>query len=332
LSYVYTVARLRGMENHILDAAFFARLMDSPTADEAMKALGETSYAQWLSAGEMGFDKAIDAEILATCRELGQFVPDPELLVLFRMPYDFHNVKVLLKSLFKVRGGDPDGRRHDLLSPLGNLSTEELTEAIETEEYGGLPYKLGDVIPQCWALWDQTKNAQAVELLLDHCLFAAMLDVAEKLGVPDIVMWVRHKIDAENLKSAIRLARMNYDPARGLPFFHEGGTFRAADAAHLLAEPQETWGKLLSHTDIGALLNALADTDMQAALSDVSKLLDEYLIHTLEGARYSIDAPANVLLYLLIKEAEARNLRIALVCVAGGLNREFARRLLSHVR
>ncbi|MBQ9527342.1 MAG: V-type ATPase subunit, partial [Fretibacterium sp.] len=160
MSYVYTVARLRGMENHILDAAFFARLMDSPTADEAMKALGETSYAQWLSAGEMGFDKAIDAEILATCRELGQFVPDPELLVLFRMPYDFHNVKVLLKSLFKVRGGDPDGRRHDLLSPLGNLSTEELTEAIETEEYGGLPYKLGDVIPQCWALWDQTKNAQ----------------------------------------------------------------------------------------------------------------------------------------------------------------------------
>ena len=71
---------------------------------------------------------------------------------------------------------------------------------------------------------------------------------------------------------------------------------------------------------------------MQAALSDVSKALDEYLIRVLERVRYSTSAPANVLLYLLTKEAEARNLRIALVCVAGGLSREFSRRLLSHAR
>lgn len=334
MSYVYTVARLRGMENHLLDAAFFSRLMDSPTIDEAMKALGETSYAQWLSQAEGGgFDKAIDAEMLATCRELRQFVPDEGLLTLFRMPYDFHNVKVLLKSLFKVRGGDSEGRRHDLLSPLGVIPIDTLTEAVETEEFGGLPYGLTDVIPQCWTLWDQTKNAQAVELLLDHQMFRAMLDLAEDLKMPDVVRWVKHRIDTENLRTAVRLARMGYDPARGLSFFHEGGTFRAADAARLLGEPQETWGKLLSHTDVGAFLDALQDTsDMQAALSDVSKSLDEYLIRSLAKVRFSTDAPANVLLYLLVKEAEARNLRIALVCVAGGLNREFARRLLNHVR
>ena len=52
----------------------------------------------------------------------------------------------------------------------------------------------------------------------------------------------------------------------------------------------------------------------------------------LEKAKYSMDAPANVLLYLLSKEAEARNMRVALVCVAGGLDREFGRRLLSNGR
>ncbi len=332
MSYVYTVARLRGMENHILDAAFFSRLMDSPTIDEAMKALGETSYSQWLQS-EGGFDKAIDAEILATCRELGQFVPDKGLLTLFRLPYDFHNVKVLLKSLFKVRGGDSEGRRHDLLSPLGSIPTETLMEAVEAEEFGGLPYGLGDVIPQCWTLWDQTKNAQGVELLLDHQLFKAMLNLAEELKMPEVISWVKSRIDVENLKSAIRLARMNYEPARGIGFFHEGGNLRPGDVAKLLAEPRETWAKTLSYTDLGALLGALQEgSELQAALSDVSKSLDEYLVRILEKARYSIDAPENVLLYLLVKEAEARNMRIALVCVAGGLNREFARRLLSHVR
>lgn len=334
MSYVYTVARLRGMENHLLDSAFFSRLMDSANIDDALKALGETSYSQWISqTGTANFDKAIDSEILATLEELKSFVPDKELLDIFRLPYDFHNVKVLLKGLFKVRGGETEGRRYNLLSKLGTIDTEELTNAVETEEYGFLPYGLTDLIPQCWQLWDATKSAQAVELLVDHQMFKAMLKVAEDLKMPDIIQWVKFKIDAENLRSAIRLARMKYEAAKALPFFHEDGTIRPDDMAKLLNEPQETWSRILSYTDIGAVLNSLNEqSDINASLSDVSKALDDYLLKVLENAKYSMDAPANVLLFMLAKEAEARNMRVALVCVAGGLDREFGRRLLSNGR
>ena len=331
MSYVYTVARLRGMENHILDSAFFSRLMDSAGIDDAVKALGETSYSQWLSGNN--FDKAIDSEILATCEELERFVPDKGLIAIFRLPYDFHNVKVLLKGLFKVRGGEAEGRRYDLLSKLGTIDVDELTNAIETEEYGFLPYGLTDIIPQCWALWDSSKNAQAVELLLDHQMFRAMLAVAGSLDMPEVTRWVRCKMDAENLRSAVRLGRMNYDSAKALPFFHDGGNIRPDDVAKLLNEPQETWSRILSYMDIGGVLGSLGDTgDMRAALSDVSKALDDYLVKVLEKAKYSMDAPENVLLFLLTKEAEARNMRVALVCVAGGLDREFGRRLLTSGR
>ncbi|MBQ7592956.1 MAG: V-type ATPase subunit [Synergistaceae bacterium] len=332
MSYVYAVSRLRGMENHLLDTAFFSRLMDSAGIDDALKALGETSYSQWIS-GNANFDKAIDSEMFATFEELKSFVPDKELLDILRLPYDFHNVKVLLKGLFKVRGGEAEGRRYDLLSKLGTIDTEELMNAIETEEYGFLPYGLTDLIPACWQLWDQTKNAQAVELLIDHQMFKAMLKVAEDLKMPDVIRWVQNKIDAENLRSAVRLARMKYDSAKAISFFHEGGTIRPDDMAKLLNEPQETWARLLSYTDIGSVLGALQDqNDINAALTEVTKAIDEYLMKVLENAKYSMDAPANVLLYLLNKEAEARNMRVALVCVAGGLDREFGRRLLSNGR
>ncbi|MBQ9389102.1 MAG: V-type ATPase subunit [Synergistaceae bacterium] len=333
MSYVYTVSRLRGMENHILDTAFFSRLMDSAGIDEALRALGETGYSQWISQNGSSFDKAIDSEMLATFQELETFVPDKGLIDIFRLPYDFHNVKVLLKGLFKVRGGELEGRRYDLLSDLGTINPEELKNAIETEEYGYLPYGLTDLIPQCWQLWDATKSAQAVELMIDHQMFRAMLDVAEGLKMPDVIHWVKSRIDAENLRSAVRLARIKYESAKALPFFHEGGTIRPDDMAKLLSEPQETWGRLLSHTDIGAVLGALQDSgNIKTALTDVSKSLDEYLLKVLENAKYSMDAPANVLLYLLTKEAETRNMRVALVCVAGGLDREFGRRLLSNGR
>ena len=332
MSYIYAVSRLRGMENHLLDTAFFSRLMDSAGIDDALKALGETSYSQWIS-GNANFDKAIDSEMFATFEELKSFVPDKELLDILRLPYDFHNVKVLLKGLFKVRGGEAEGRRYDLLSKLGTIDTEELMNAIETEEYGFLPYGLTDLIPACWQLWDQTKNAQAVELLIDHQMFKAMLKVAEDLKMPDVIRWVQNKIDAENLRSAVRLARMKYDSAKAISFFHEGGTIRPDDMAKLLNESQETWARLLSYTDIGSVLGALQDqNDINAALTEVTKAIDEYLMKVLENAKYSMDAPANVLLYLLNKEAEARNMRVALVCVAGGLDRELGRRMLSNGR
>ena len=131
-----------------------------------------------------------------------------------------------------------------------------------------------------------------MELLLDHHLFASMLALAESLKLPEIVAWVRHKIDAENLRSAVRLQRMGVDAAGGLPFFHPGGIIRPDDIARLLGEPPETWSKLLSHTDIGSALDALQDrTDLRATLSDVSKALDEHLIRVLERARFSTNTP-----------------------------------------
>ena len=331
MSYIYAVSRLRGMENHILDLAFFSRLMDSSSIDDAVKALGETSYSQYLTGNN--FDKAIDSEMLAACKELESFVPDKELLDIFRLPYDFHNVKVLLKGLFKVRGGESEGRRYDLLSKLGTIDTDELINAVETEEYGFLPYGLTDLIPVCWQLWDASHNAQSVELLIDKQMFKAMLKLAEGLKMPDVIKWVKARIDAENLKNAVRLARMKYEPSKALSFFNDGGTIGADDWAKLLNEPLETWSRALSYSDIAKVLVSLNEqNDINTALSNITKAADDYLVEVLENAKYSMDAPANILLYLLTKEAETKNMRIALVCVAGGLDREFGRRLLNNVR
>lgn len=333
MSYMYAVARLRAMENRFLEAAFFSRLMDCISIEEALKSLTETVYAQWLphAEGESSFDKVIDDELLHTFEELKQFVPDKELLALYRMPYDFNNIKVVLKSLFKVKDGGE--RRYDLLSPLGFVETERVILALEGEEYSLLPYGLGGVIPRCWTTWEQTKNIQSVEILLDDAMFSAMLELAQNLKMPVLTDWVRQKIDAENLRNALRLQRMKYETLSALPFFHKGGTLVPADLGKLLSEPLEAWSKALSHKDIGRIFDTIQDrSDVQLCLSEVSLALEEHLIHFLEKRKYVTTAPENVILYLLYKELEARNLRVALVSVSNGLNRDHARRLLSHVR
>ena len=331
MSYMYAVSRLRALENRFLDASFFSRLIESTTLEDALKSLGETVYGQWIAglAGS-GFDRVIDSELIAACDDLTSFVPDKELVGLYRMPYDFNNVKVILKSIFKVK--ENGERRYDLLSRLGGVNPENLIMIIEGEEYALLPYGLGDVVRHCLSLW-----GQQAETLLDAHMFVSMLSAAKKLDArlktSSIVRWVRHRIDAENLRSAVRLQRMNYDYAGALPFFHKGGTIGSDVMGKLMGEPLETWSKLLSYAKIGAALEpAQEKTDVQTMLSEISKELDDHLIRVLYKAKYNATAPENVILYLLRKEQEARNLRIALVCVANGLNREFARRLLSRGR
>ena len=228
MSYMYAVARLRAMENRFLDVSFFTRLIECVTLEEALKSLGETVYGQWITGGALTFDKVIDAELIATCKDLERFVPDKRLLDIYRMPYDFNNVKVILKSVFKAREGKE--RRHDLLSAMGAIDTETLTLAIEGEEYGFLPYGLTDALPHAWSVWEQTKSARDAELVIDECLFAAMKKLADELNIPGLARWVEHRIDAENIGSALRLARMSIRPltATSIKAAHSAPTTRRA--------------------------------------------------------------------------------------------------------
>ena len=95
--YGYTVARLRAMGNRLLDESSYQRILDSEDLDAAMKVLGETAYAAWIAdlKSNREFDKAIESELLYVYSELQKFVPDKRLVEICRIPYDFHNIKII---------------------------------------------------------------------------------------------------------------------------------------------------------------------------------------------------------------------------------------------
>ena len=96
-AYGYAVARIRAMEHLLLDAGLYQRMLDAPDLSAVLKVLGETGYSRGFSGTEAAerYDAALEAELLATYEDLETFVPDRELINIFRIPYDFHNVKVV---------------------------------------------------------------------------------------------------------------------------------------------------------------------------------------------------------------------------------------------
>lgn len=327
--YGYTVARLRAMENRLLDDSVLQRLLDSEDLDSAMKVLGETPYSSWLVElkSNTEFDRVIESELDYVYRELDKFVPDQDLIQLFRLPYDFHNVKVLLKSqILQKQGGE---RRFDLLTNLGSINTDDLILAVESEDYRLLPYGLHSELPKALMQWDQNHDLLAIEKSLDSLLFSQLKLISEKTGVDAVKKWLKGKIDAENLRNVFRLKRMDLEVSEISTFLHEGGWVSIDRLLSLLGEPVESWGRVLSFADVGGTLHHVQDiSDMSALIVKAEKVLDEYTGSTLSKSIYGAFSPESVLYFLWKKEMESKNLRIILVALANNTNRDSVRGLL----
>lgn len=331
-AYGYAVARIRAMEPLLLDQSVYQRLLDADGADGALKVLGETAYGKAMEGAKAGgrYDAALEAELLSTFGELEAFVPDKALVDIFRLPYDFHNVKVVLKSIFNARGGGK--KRWDLMTALGTIPTEQLSVSIESEDYSFLPYGLSTVIPQCIAAWDQNHDIVEVERMLDSLMFATMLKFAETTGIPGVTAWIRARIDAENVRNLLRLRRFGYEAADAERFMHKGGVIPMMDLASLIAEPFENWSRMVSRSPIGdALAEVQDDGNFDRLIVDVEKALDDCCQAMLHKARYSPSAPENVLAYLWGKEQEMKNIRTIMVLKSGEqAGDDETRRLMRH--
>jgi V/A-type H+-transporting ATPase subunit C len=319
------------MEHMLLDAGLFQRLLDADDLAGALKILGETKYGASLSDAnaEERYDAALEAELLSTCLDLRNFVPDGELVDICRVQYDFHNVKVLIKSVINAKSGGK--KRWDLLTRLGTIPTDNLIVNIESEDYQLLPYGLSSLIPACLSQWEQTRDIVEVERMLDEGQFAAILDMALELEEPGVLRWVRARIDSENIRNLLRLRRFGFDVARASAFLHKGGTVSPETLAQLLPEPFESWGRMIGYSDVGAAISrAQLDGDFDSLIVSLEKVLDDYCRDIIADARYSPNAPENVLAYLWGKETEIKNIRTVLVSKGVSAGREATRRMLRH--
>ena len=106
--YAYAVARVRGMETRLLDRQWIERLL-AETADGAVKALSDSVYQDAMvdierpEDIEAGLERAL-AETLGTVSGIS---PEPELIDLFRIRWDFRNLKSIVKaSVLKLTGSE----------------------------------------------------------------------------------------------------------------------------------------------------------------------------------------------------------------------------------
>ena len=103
--YLAISARIRAMEGSLLTRERMEQILEARSDEDAAKLLHECGYPELDASRPEAMDAALSAAREAVLEDLAGGAPDPRYIDLFKLKYDYHNVKALLKAA--AVGADP---------------------------------------------------------------------------------------------------------------------------------------------------------------------------------------------------------------------------------
>ena len=213
-----------------------------------------------------------------TFHELYSAVPDHNIIDVFKVKYDYHNAKTVLKA--EAMGTDPT----PLLVDTGRVSPDELLEKVHSSDLRGLPSILQSAIGEAREVLNTTGDPQLADFALDRAYFQDMYHIARESGSAFLEGYVRIQIDSANLRSVVRTLRMgkSMEFLRGVLF--EGGNIDTSRILNTAAG-----GNLEELYAISPLKEA-AEAGSAALnggrLTRFEKLCDDAVLNYVAGAKY----------------------------------------------
>ena len=166
--YLFISAYLRAKEPQLLNAEKTGRMLGS-SVQEAARILESCGYADVLA---VGLDKALSDRRAAVFSEVEALAPKDGVVSLFRMRYDYHNAKTIVKA--EAIGTDPT----PLLSGAGRSEAQALKTAYETGEAGSVPQAVLTAMQTARDALSRSADPQLADLILDRAYFAEYHETA----------------------------------------------------------------------------------------------------------------------------------------------------------
>lgn len=318
--YLFISTYLRSRERNLLTAARMERMIDAATAEDAAKVLQEIGYGEFSPTSDRELSEALAREREELFADLYRFVPDKAVVDVFKVKYDYHNVKTLLKA----QALELDGKR--LLVDAGRVSAEELTRALTEGEYDQLPPALGQAAREAREVLSATGDPQLSDFVLDRAYYAEMLTAAQATHSDFLVRYVRATIDAANLRGAVRTLRMKKGGDFLKKVLFEGGT--VATEAILTAALGGSLEEPFRSTTLRQAAELGAEAVRGGDLTRFEKACDDAVTEVAAGAKSVPFGVEAVIGYLVAKEIEFTAVRIIMSSRMAGITGETIRERL----
>lgn len=310
--YLCLSAMLRAREARMLGRDKLERLLTEPYADAA-RSLVDCGYEDMSEMDTRGINEALGRHRAGELAEVYDMCPDKRVVDVFRLKYEYHNAKVLVKS----GGSGSEG----LLSGCGRSSIEDLRTAYETGENTDLSETLVAAITEAKVTLAKTGNPQVADFILDRACFAELLQLAEGTGDSFMIGYVRVLIDSANVRIAVRAQSIEGGANTFLPTaLMQGGTVDA-DEIRRNMDSHDALVQLYANT-------MFAEAVQQEGMTAFELAADNAVNAYLADSELVSFGPAAIAGYLAALENEIMAIRIILTGRLMGIDQNLLRERL----
>lgn len=303
--YLQISARIRAMESRLLTRERRERMIEARSVNEALRVLNECGYRD---AEDGDYEKVLAAERAEIFDDLYNASPTSELVDFFRIKYDYHNLKTLVK-------GEKLGLNvRDLLSDAGRADPKKITDAFELNDLRSLPQDMAAAAELARETLASTGDPQLCDLVLDKACYAQMDKTANLSGSSFLQGYFRAMTDSANLRTIVRIRKMNKGSELMRWALMEGGNVGYSSLlAHALT------GEPMADVFSGSIFEQAALAE-DGDLTRFERECDNALTAYLKTAGFVPFGDAVVVAYLASREAELTAVRIILAGKAAGIS------------
>ncbi len=302
---------LRAREPKLLNTEKSIRMLDAQTFEDAAKVLTDCGYADMSQMNAKQIEAYLNEKRNAIFAEMDNMSPQKELVDVFRMKYDYHNAKAIIKS--EAMGTDAS----HLLSNSGRIGGEKLMSLYNEEQYHDMPGMLKTAVVEAKNVLARTNNPQLADLILDKAYFSEIRSAAEAVGSEFFKGYADILIDCANLKSAVRVLRMG----KGAEFMEsvliDGGTI-GVDKLKKISD-KEGLINLFAHTKLENAAILGGDDLTGGSMTEFELECDNAVSRYLAAAKRISYGPEAVAEYLAAVENEITAVRMILTGRLAGI-------------
>ena len=96
--YIFLSTRVKAMERGLLTKERIEQMLDAHTTEEAAKVLVDCGYSEMTEITGTELDRILREKQQEIMADLGSSAPNKFVVDVFKLRYDYHNAKVLVKS------------------------------------------------------------------------------------------------------------------------------------------------------------------------------------------------------------------------------------------
>ena len=322
--YAFANGRIRKLEKGLLNKDILDRMIKSSDIVSSLKILMESdlnNYSFDLN-NPADFESSLNQELLHTydiIKSISKVSTFNFLYFTFASKYDFHNIKMLIKSKYLKKDISDE-----LFSPIGTIDIEKLNSTVKDEKYEDIPDSFEFLIKKTFSEYNKFKDPEMIDFVLDKERYIMIFNKIREVEIIEeeelfLKRFIKINIDLNNIINCIRSKIRGEKKAFTRAFLIPEGDFKIENIVEIYDSPLSSWFEKLIHTDYKNMVETGVNYfQKNNSVMELEKQRDNFILNFSKIGKYITFGIEPLVGFITAKENDLKNIRIIL---SGKLNK-----------